>query len=262
MQHFTRFTIEPKKIIMKKTKRTQRPLLSIMILISGLFLVSCNIGGSHVIRGDGNVVSTVHPVDHFERIDITGVFDVILKSGDEPLVVLKTDENLQDIISVEVKNRALYVGPTEDAIYKHSKMELHITYPALEQIHVGGACKLRAENPVITEKLAFQISGAADIELELEVGELQTRVSGAGNLNFSGNAEKHSAMLSGASNLRAEDLKSKDTRISMSGAGSAHVYASDRLQASLSGVGTIRYSGNPKEIKVDKSGLGSIKAMD
>ncbi len=247
---------------MKKTKRTQRPLLSIMILISGLFLLSCNIGGSHVIRGDGNVISTVHPVAHFERIDITGVFDVILKSGNEPVVILKTDENLQELISIDVRGDALYVGPTEDAIYNHSKMELHITYPALEQIHVGGACKLRAENPVVADRLAFQVSGAADIELELEVGDLQTRVSGAGNLNFSGEAENHIIMLSGASNLRAEHLKSKDTRISMSGAGSAHVYSSDRLQASLSGIGAIRYYGDPKQIQVDKSGLGSIKAAD
>ncbi len=247
---------------MQNTKRTQRPLLSAIILISGLFLLSCTIGGGNVIRGDGNVVTSDHPVSHFERIDITGVFDVILAHGSEPGVVLETDENLQELIFVRVKGNTLHIGPTEDAIYKHTKMELHITYPALEQIHVGGACKLRAENTIYADRLTFNISGAADIQLELRVGELQTRVSGAGNLNFSGETEKHNIMLSGASNLRAEHLKSKETKISMSGAGSAHVYASDQLQASLSGVGSIRYYGSPQKTSIDKSGLGSIKAAD
>ena len=231
-------------------------------LISGLFLFSCTIEGSHVIRGDGNVLTTEHSVGHFEKIDITGVFDVILEHGTDPVVTLKTDENLQDLIFIEVKNNVLRVGPTEDAIYNHTKMELHIVYPELEQVHVGGACKLRANNPIYSDKLSFQVSGAADIELEVNVHDLQTRVSGAGNLNFSGAAQNHNIMLSGASNLRAEDLKSQDTRISMSGAGSAHVHASERLVASLSGVGSIRYYGNPKETKIDKSGLGSIKAAD
>ncbi len=243
-------------------KKTQRPLLSIIMLISGLFLFSCTIGGSHVIRGDGNVVSTVHSVDHFKNIDIAGVFDVILEHGAEPMVTLKTDENLQELIFIEIRDNALHVGPTEDAIYNHTQMELHVIYPSLEQIHVGGACKLRANNPIYSDKLSFRVSGAADIELEVSVDDLQTRVSGAGNLNFSGTTIKHYIALSGASNLRAENLKSKDTRISMSGAGSAHVHASDRLQASLSGIGSIRYYGNPGEVKIDKSGLGSVKAVD
>ncbi len=247
---------------MKIAKKTQRPLLSMIILISGLFLFSCTIGGSHVIRGDGNVVSTVHSVDHFENIDITGVFDVILEYGTDPVITLKTDENLQELIFIEVRGNVLHVGPTEDAIYNHTQMELHVVYPSLEQIHVGGACKLRANNPIYGDRLSFRVSGAADIDLEVNVNDLQTRVSGAGNLNFSGTTEKHNIMLSGASNLRAEELISKETRISMSGAGSAHVHASDRLQASLSGVGSIRYYGNPIDVKIDKSGLGSIKAGD
>ncbi len=247
---------------MKIMKKTQRPLLSIIMLISGLFLFSCTIGGSHVIHGDGNVVTTEHHFENFKKIDITGVFDVILEHGTEPVVTLKTDENLQELIFIEVRNNVLHVGPTEDAIYSHTDMKLHIVYPSLEQIHVGGACKLRAKNPIYSDKLSFQVSGAADIELEVNVDDLQTRVSGAGNLNFSGAAQKHNIMLSGATNLRAKDLKSKETRISMSGAGSAHVHASDRLRASLSGVGSIRYYGNPKETKIDKSGLGSIKAAD
>jgi hypothetical protein len=87
-------------------------------------------------------------------------------------------------------------------------------------------------------------------------------VSGAANIHFNGRAEKHNARLSGASNMRAEELRSEHTRISLSGAGSAHVFASEKLEASLSGVGSIRYYGEPNNINIDKSGIGTIRAAN
>ena len=45
---------------------------------------------------------------------------------------------------------------------------------------------------------------------------------------------------------------------SCNGAGSISVYASERLDASVSGIGSIDYSGNPATVNRSVSGLGKI----
>ncbi len=247
---------------MKKQKSTQRPLLLFMLIVSGLFLNACTFGSANVIKGDGNVVTRMHEVDYFNKLDIRGMFEVILIPGEGQPVIFETDENIQEYLKLRVRGNTLYVSTTEDAVFRSSKMVLHIPYPALQKISIGGACKLGSDAPVVAEELRLQVSGAADIELTVEAKQLTTKVSGAANIKLDGTVDEHRADLSGASNIRAEQLYTGNTRINLSGAGSAHVYASETLDVSLSGLGNIRYYGAPKNIKTSKSGLGSIKAAE
>jgi len=131
-----------------------------------------------------------------------------------------------------------------------------------ENLRMPSFAYLSSDDPLISDKMLFDISGAADIDLALDVSSLQTKVSGAANIKFNGRAKKHNVRLSGASNIRAEELRSDNTDISLSGAGSAHIYASEKLEAALSGVGSIRYYGEPNNIKINKSGIGSIRAVN
>ncbi len=245
---------------MKNKKRTQWPLLLLAAIVIALFANACTFGTGQVIKGDGNVIESAHSVGDFDKLNIQGVFDVKLLQGGGQPVVLATDENLQELILIEVRNNTLYVSTTKEAIYNPTKMELQIPYSKLEKITIGGACKLGSETIVVSNDLMLEVSGAADIDLIVDVQTLRTRVSGAANISLEGTADKHIANLSGASSMRAEKLITKSTHINLSGAGSAHVYADESLEASLSGVGSIRYYGDPEKKQISRSGIGSIRA--
>lgn len=247
---------------MKNKKRTQWPLLLLTTAVIALFINACTFGTGQVIKGDGNVVTTLHETGYYNSIDIQGVFNVQLVSGAGLPVELQTDENLQELILLEVRNNTLYVSTTKQAIFNPTKMELIIPYSELEKISIGGACKLSSETAVVSNNLLLEVSGAGDIDLMVDLESLRTRISGAANISLEGSAEKHSANLSGASNMRAEKLLTKNTQVSLSGAGSAHIYASESLDASLSGVGSIRYYGDPVKKSISKSGIGSIRASE
>lgn len=247
---------------MHKTNKFTLPSLLIIMLFTGILLHGCYMGSTNVIKGDGQLSARTQKLPHFSHIDISGMFDIRLSQGEEAVVVLETDQNLIDYTSIEVRNNTLYVTTDRDVMLRPTKMELQISYPQLEQIHIGGACKLHASNPLKTRSLKLNISGAAEIVLDLDVEELLTSVSGAANIQLSGISNSHQVSLSGASNLRAENLRSLETRINLSGAGSAHVYASETLHAILSGVGSVRYYGNPLEVKTEKTGLGSIRSAE
>lgn len=240
----------------------QRPFIVLTMLSAMIIFQACQFAGGEVIKGDGQVVSKSHTIKSFNTIDLYGAYNVTLAKGTESSISLDTDENLHDLVYVESDGGVLKISSQRESVLRPSRMDLHIVYAdRLEKISVSGACKLSANEKLITEKLHLNLSGASDLHLELEVESMLTSVSGAGNIHLRGMATSHHIELSGASNLRAEALITKITNVSLSGAGSAQVYATERLDASLSGVGKIEYGGDPKEKFINTSGLGSIKSV-
>jgi hypothetical protein len=241
----------------------QRPWFYILILAIAPMFMQCNLADGKVVKGDGQVVTTTQDLAFFNAIELHGAFsNVRLERGTKPGITMETDDNLQDLFQVEVSGNTLKISSDRDIILQPTKMYLTITYPELNRLSIHGAGKISAFEKLTSESLSLEISGAADLSLEVEVGSLRTQVSGAGNIALEGNAENHEISLSGASNLDASRLLTESTRISLSGAGAAKVHASERLEASLSGIGRITYLGDPREKIFDKSGLGSISSAD
>lgn len=244
---------------------TTKYKISLMLLIAVMLQVSlgsCSQTSGRVKHGDGKVVKDTIALSHFDQIDLAGSFNVHLTRGDKLQVIIETDQNLLELVNVEVKGNTLYISSTGNVILRPTRLNLFITYPALQKLNIGGACKISADQAIMTEALTIEMSGAAEVDLAIETRVLNTSLSGAGSIKFEGLAQEHYITLSGASSLRAEKLITEKTEIDLSGAGSAQVFASEVFKANLSGVGSIRYHGNPASTQVNKSGLGSIKKAD
>lgn len=239
-----------------------KPCLFLIILLTfslALFTGGCELTGQ-TIKGDGNLERSSLRVADFHTIDLAGMFNVVLEPGQQAEVTLETDSNLMDLVSIESSNNVLRIKIERDVAIRPTRMDLHIVYPGLQKIIVGGACRISSPLMLQTPNMEFDLSGASSIELEMEVEEVITISAGASNLNFSGNARNHKLDLSGATNLEARNLITSKTDISLSGAGSARVHASEDLKASISGVGSIRYYGNPRHTDIDRSGIGSVRS--
>ncbi len=233
-----------------------------MGLLLALLTGGCTFDGGHVIRGDGNIITLEKDLEEFRSIHFGGTYEAVLIPSGQHYLSLETDGNIQEITEIRVENGILYIRSTEDGAIRPTKMNLYIHFTTLEKIEVGGACRLSSQGALTGERLHIEVSGAADLDFELDVTDLVTKISGAARLDYQGYAQRHRANLSGASSVRAENLHTLETQISLSGAGSAYVHASERLQASLSGAGSIRYYGDPAEVVADRSGLGRIRAAD
>ena len=150
---------------------------------------------------------------------------------------ITAEENLINNIRANVKGNTLVID-TEKNISPRKEIYIEITTPSLRSVDASGANNITV----------YGISGS-DFEVD---------VSGAGSVNLSGEVDRFRADLSGAGSINAKELKAKDVRVSVSGAASADVYAKDYLDASVSGVGSISYYGDPAKTKTDVSGVGSI----
>jgi hypothetical protein len=207
-----------------------------LVLLSVLAFTGC---GSAVTGVPGSGVSKTESreVEDFHSIEMLGAGKVNASEGDGPTLSITTDDNLLELISTKVVDGVLVIKPLE-SISPKSGITFEVSATQLKSLEVSGAGK-------------FTLS-------ELSGPELAIKIAGAGSVGGNGNVESLEIVVEGAGSVDLGDLKSKSTNIEISGAGSATVFASESVDASVNGVGTITVHGNPQDVVKSVGGIGKI----
>jgi hypothetical protein len=211
------------------------------------------------IDGNGTIKREQREVSSFSKIDISGGYEIMINQGDEEKLELETDENLLEHITTNTKNNTLFISHKKRIVSAKS-IKLYLTVVDVEDIDVAGAIELKNKGTYSISELEIDVSGAADIDLDLDVENLKMDMSGASETTLTGKANNFDIEISGAGELDAKKLKTRNTSIDISGAGSAIVFAKKTLKVKVSGAGSVKYKGDPK-IDKDISGAGSIEKL-
>ena len=228
----------------------------LLIIIGAALLTTC--GHLRFERGNGDIIMESIDVSNFEEIDVRGFYEVTLKPGTKEGVTIETDENLFDFIEVYVRRGRLIIS-SEESLKSDFGIKIDVNYKNLETISSSGASVIKTDGTLTTGDLKIDMSGAGLIEMDVEARVLDLDLSGAGMVKLSGKTDKQFLELSGAGSLDAYELRSNDCSVNLSGVGAAKVYVKGRLDASVSGIGGIKYRGNPKSVNKNVSGLGKVK---
>jgi hypothetical protein len=215
----------------------------------------------NAIRGDGNISTVNQQINSFDGVHVSGMFNVFLIEGNKPHISIETDENLQEYVIAEVKNNILTLRMKENNRYNPTRLDVYVTTNSISELKLSGATSVSSDHTLKAGKLTISISGAGEMNLKVDAQQLKTDISGAGDVRISGKAQNHQIRISGVATINCLDLQTNDTDVSISGAGSAKVHATQNINASVSGVGSIEYAGNPERKRLNTSGAGSIKAI-
>lgn len=158
-----------------------------------------------------------------------------------------------------------------DVIGKLQQDDLSVT--------VSGAADVEAEEIILNKNMAINVKGAADFNLanlslgtltmdvsgageididNLKALEVNANVSGAGEMELSGTTQKARFTMSGAGEIDAEDLVASEVEASASGMGTVTCHAKDKIKAHRSGMGSVKYKGNPSDKDISRG----VKAID
>ena len=233
----------------------------IMMLFTSLSVIATACDIVNGVSGDGKVTKETRVVSSFDGIDVSGAFNVYLKQGSVEEVIIEADENLQPIIRAEVHGSTLVID-TKKPINHPTTLKVYITFKDLKKAEVSGAVDIFAENKLNFTDFTLHTSGASDVRIELAAQKLALDCSGASKLRLSGTATDVRADLSGACDIYGFDLICDNFTVDMSGAGKAQIHVNKKIDAEISGAGSIRYKGNPSSINQSVSGAGSIKHED
>lgn len=217
---------------------TVRPFAAVKLLLffaaSLLMLAGCDIAG---VRGNGNVVTNNRPIGDFSTLEADGAFQVDWAPG-APTLAITTDENLMGYIEVTLNGHKL-VLKSHNALRPTHGIKVRAASAQLTGAALHGAVRLNAS----------KLSGT-DFYLD---------ATGATRMALDGSMNALHASMAGASRLDADTLHTQTTELSISGAGRADVFATEKLRVEISGAGKVTYSGNPKTVEKKVSGAGSVR---
>jgi hypothetical protein len=214
------------------------------IMLVGLTLVLAACGATvniTAVTGSGTLKTEEREIGDFTAINLSGMGDVILTQGEPTVLSINAEDNLLPYLESVVEGGTLYLRVRQDAaLLPTQAITYTMTVPNITAITVSGTANIMGDNLMI-EKLALNVSGGGSFLLSGTATELSVTISGAGSFDTS-------------------QLITQRTTINMTGAGSARVSATELLDVTISGAGTIFYSGSP-EIRQNISGIGEIKQM-
>ncbi|MEJ7769669.1 MAG: head GIN domain-containing protein [Chitinophagaceae bacterium] len=240
-----------------------RNLLLALFLVPVIF-TSCRLITGKRVKGNGNIRTEERPVSSFTKVEVRGAMKVYIKQGDLEPVRIEADENLLPYIEL-IQNGDELTVKTKNGFNLNSSgdMKIYVTAPIYKRIQVSGACDIIGQNKIDdSEKLDLHVSGAGEIRMDVDAPSIAASISGSGNVNLKGETKKFDLELSGAGKAKCYELLSENTKVDISGAGDAEVYASVKLEADVRGAGTVNYKGNAKSVNQHVSGAGSVNRKD
>lgn len=187
-------------------------------------------------------------VEPFQSIKSEGVYTLDVTVGPQPSLRIEgDDESLarmeawveKDELHIRLKNGSAHFSWGARNV---SKLHVYVTTPSLRAFSSEG----------VGENLLHGLKG----------DDFNLRYSGVGQLVADGAIKQLTVNASGTGGVDLKALKTVDTTISLGGVGSATVYATDSIVASVSGIGSLTYYGHPAKFSKSVSGIGSVSAGD
>lgn len=192
------------------------------------------------VEGSGVAASETRVVDPFGSVELAGSNNVVVRVGEQQSVVVRADDNLLDRVTTEVQSGKLVVGNTPGRFSTKSPMSVEVSVPTLS---------------------ALTLSGSGNIVVDgLEAESLTATLLGSGTMTASGTATRLGVTVSGSGMVQFGRLVASDVQAVVSGSGTVFVTATESLDASVPGAGTIVYAGNPPDVTRSITGTGAITA--
>ena len=108
---------------------------------------------------------------------------------------------------------------------------------------------------------AFSAEGAGEIKLNNIRGQrLDVNYRGAGSMAINGQVKTFRMTAEGVGEVDTQALIANDVDIRFQGIGDVKVYAKDKLDVVVQGMGSLSYYGKPKTVNKSVAGLGSVSA--
>jgi len=217
------------------------------------------------VKGTGENITIERTIENFTELEIDGAFKVTIEQDrnlDKPQITLIGQQNIIDKINTNVKGSKLNVEFSERCYQVDEVIEIHIKIIDIKSIEADGASDIKALSLIKSDDLDLDVDGAANIEMELRSKELNINADGAASFNLSGEADEMNIKIDGAGSVKAFNLLTNIVEVKVDGAGVCEVNSREELDVKITGIGEVKYKGNPKDFNQSINGAGKVTKVD
>ena len=213
----------------------KRKVWIVLLVAIAVAFSACKFGRG--IAGSGNRKTEKRELKSFNAIDTSGAYEINVSCQKPASFEIEADDNILPLIKTEVRDGTLFVSNDQE-FHSSKSTILRITLPEVNSV---------------------SSHGAGDIKInDSNSNDLKIKSTGAANMEATGKAKSVTISSTGAGNIDTSKLTAEKAKVDATGAANVDVYASDQLDVSVSGVGSVTYSGNPKTVNKSVSGIGSV----
>jgi hypothetical protein len=225
-------------------KETIKPLIATLIVT---FLFILNLTSQN----------TIMLSESFNKISVDGPITAHLEKSDNSFIeLLKSPENIEDLITIAIVSDELQIGQKGRA----SDIEIVIHYKDdISEITGKGISDIRSRTKLHQDFLKLKSESAADMNLELELEKLEVNLSGASTIRLKGSAQQADIKASGASDLKAFDFQVSSATIEASGASDVKLDVSDKAIIKTSGASDVKLKNKPTDLQAESKGVSGVK---
>ena len=216
--------------------------------------------GSEPIVGSGITISEERTVEPFTELDLAAVGTVILAQGPDTALVVEGEDNIVPHVRTRVQDARLTID-LEPGTYRLTRpLRFSVTVPEVTLLRLSGMGRLEAAE-LVAGSLEVDLSGSGAATIErLTVPALAVRISGSGAVALAGWADRQEVSLTGSGQYRAGNLESRRAGVAVRGSGAARVWATEALDVTIGGSGSVEYRGSP-EITRTITGSGRLRPV-
>jgi hypothetical protein len=234
--------------------------------------------GGRTLRGSGDIVEEVRPVDEFSRIRLACSADISVRIGETRSLKVIADDNLMEYVITEVADRGTLFVDFDRSISSRQGILLEITVPDLAGIEVDGSGDFEIEG-LNGDRFEVNVDGSGDVDVfgtakiveifldgsgditfeGLAAESLELRSRGSGDIRLRGDARKVDFSLAGSGDVDARRLVAADAYVRVTGSGDASVHATESFDGETNGSGDVNVYGDPRQFDRDERGSGDIR---
>jgi hypothetical protein len=199
--------------------------------------------------------TTIDPKD-FDDLKVFDKLNVTLIASNENKVVI-TGTNQSDVEVVN-KNRLLKIRMPLTKTMSGDVIKVTLYFKKIQSIDANEGSTITCADIFKQTTLDLSTQEGARITVVLDVDKTSIKAYSGGIINLSGKAITQSVSINSGGILKASDLETSQTTVSVSAGGNAEVKASTLVDAKVKAGGTITIYGKPKQIKQETFMGGSI----
>ena len=226
-----------------------------LIILTSILFSSCQ----PCIDGMGPVSKETIEFKKFTKLDLRIPAKLTLKTGNDHVATITSNENILKNIRAEVRGNTLVIG-SKNCIGKVDKLEIELIVSSLDEIVLNGSGSIKSVSQLEADDMELKINGSGNILTEVFTSDLRATINGSGNIIINGTVKDADIEISGSGDFKGIALDAFTSDIEINGSGDVRLNVKNDLSVKINGSGSVYYLGEP-EIRTKISGSGEVKKL-
>jgi hypothetical protein len=215
-------------------KRNIRNMSKKLVIIA--FVLLSQLTNAQVTRNLGD----------FDEVRVFDKINVKLISSSENKVVITGDR--ADEVETVNKNGELKIRMPFPQLLSGNNIVVKLYFKKIESISASEGSYVSSESQFKQTILNLNSKSGAEINIDINVDKVNVKANAGGIIELSGKATNQDVVITSGGILKAKDLHTTQTSISVSAGGNAEIQATTLVDAKVKAGGSVYIYGKPKQI--------------